>query len=186
MSAFAIAVTEIDEFGKDYTFAVDSSWVNEALSGLELAADDAWGPGALTVHVQKNGNDLLVTGHVRAALTAPCVRCLEPAAIQVDAELVALLSPATSERRLDSELELSSEDLDRGTYAGETLVLDPLVREYLLVECPMQPLCHQDCKGLEVPAHIRPPEDFGVQEQGIDPRLAPLLKLKDQVLPKKE
>ena len=186
MSSFVIPVADIDEFGKDYEFSVEPTWVDEALSDLELAADVERGPGALSLHVQKNGQDLLVTGRLRAALTAPCVRCLEPASVAIDTSLLALLSPATSEKGAPALLELEAEDLDRGTYSGENLVLDSLVREYLLVECPMQPVCQQDCKGLEVPAHIRPPADFGEKEQGIDPRLSPLLKLKDQVLPKKE
>ena len=186
MSTFVISVADVDEFGKDFDFVVESSWIDEALSGLEIRADASSRPGALSVHVQKNGRDLFLTGQLRATLTAPCVRCLEPATIAVDTSLLALLSPTTAIQGAPPALELSTEDLDRGTYSGDALVLDSLVREYLLVECPMQPVCRQDCKGLEVPAHIRPPEDFGAKERGIDPRLSPLLKLKDQVLPKKE
>ena len=186
MSCFVIPVADIDEFGKDYAFSVEPAWIDEAVSGLELTADAERGPGRLSVHVQKNGPDLLVTGQLRALLAAPCVRCLEAAPIAVDTSVLALLSPVSAVRGAPPLLELSVEDLDRGTYSGEALVLDALVREYLLVECPMQPVCRQDCKGLEVPAHIRPPEDFGAKERGLDPRLSPLLKLKDQVLSKKE
>lgn len=183
MSEFTIHVSDIDDDGKDFTFDLTRVWLDQALADAELRAAAAG--GHLDVHLQRNGAELLLTGHLRAHLIGRCVRCLEDAPIDVDTDLVALLSKETPQQGPTS-VELSSEDLDRGTYNGETVELDGMVVENLLVECPMQPLCRDDCKGLQVPAHIRPPADFGAKEQGVDPRLAPLLKLKDKVLPNKE
>ncbi len=39
------------------------------------------------------------------------------------------------------------------------------------------------CAGLEIPAHLRPPEDFGNEA---DPRLAPLEQLKAELEKKNE
>jgi hypothetical protein len=39
----------------------------------------------------------------------------------------------------------------------------------------MQPLCAPDCAGIEIPKHVRPPEDF---EGDVDPRLLPLKQLR--------
>ena len=52
--------------------------------------------------------------------------------------------------------------------------MDNIVREFLILEVPMQPLCSEDCAGIDIPAHVKAPEDFGA----VDPRLAPLMKLK--------
>lgn len=186
MSTFVIPVIDVDEDGKDYSFPVEASWLDRVLADADLRADPEAPPGELSVHVQKNGKELLLTGHVHVGLVGRCVRCLEDAKLAIDTDITALLEQVRGKRNAPPELELSAEDLDRGTYSGDELVLDDLVREQLVVEVPMQPVCREDCKGLQVPAHIRPPDDFGGKEQGVDPRLSPLLKLKDKVLPNKE
>jgi uncharacterized metal-binding protein YceD (DUF177 family) len=52
---------------------------------------------------------------------------------------------------------------------------------------PMQPLCSEACQGIAVPKHLRPPEEvFGTKDDRVDPRLAPLKRLRDKVPPNKE
>jgi hypothetical protein len=53
----------------------------------------------------------------------------------------------------------------------------------------MQPLCSEDCTGIAVPKHVQPPEDVfggGATDTKVDPRLAPLLRLRDKVPPKRD
>ncbi len=98
------------------------------------------------------------------------------------------LGRASTERAsADEELEVDPDAPDRETYSGDRIVIDDLVRDYLLLELPMQPRCELgwDCPNLELPAHMRSPS--GVQsdpesathfgEGAIDPRLMPLQKL---------
>jgi uncharacterized protein len=69
------------------------------------------------------------------------------------------------------EYEFSSDEADVDTYDGETVVLDDLVREAILLELPIFPLCSEDCPG------IRPASSDAVDEGAeprVDPRLAPL------------
>jgi uncharacterized protein len=48
----------------------------------------------------------------------------------------------------EDEYEFSSEEADHDVYDGETVVLDPFVREALLLEIPNFPLCSDDCAGI--------------------------------------
>ncbi len=69
------------------------------------------------------------------------------------------------------EYEFASDEADVDTYDGETVVLDDLVRESILLEIPIFPLCSEDCAG------IRPASSDTIDEAvepRIDPRLAPL------------
>jgi len=69
------------------------------------------------------------------------------------------------------EYEFASEEADVDTFDGETVVLDDLVREAILLEIPIFPLCSEDCTG------IRPASSDAIdeaEEPRIDPRLAPL------------
>jgi uncharacterized protein len=61
-------------------------------------------------------------------------------------------------------------------YDGETLVLDDLVRDELLLGIPMIPLCSEACPGIQPQLASEQPVAAAVDR--IDPRLQPLLRLK--------
>ena len=133
--------------------------------------------GSLDVRVSKSGNDVVVRGHLIADLTVPCARCLDPVALHLEHPVTALMVPA-SELKLgkDDEADMAPEDLDVLTYSGDIVALDDLVRDELLLEIPMIPLCSEDCPGISPP-----PAECARRKHGpkaIDPRLAPLLRLK--------
>ncbi|MET0592485.1 MAG: DUF177 domain-containing protein, partial [Polyangiaceae bacterium] len=73
----------------------------------------------------------------------------------------------------DDETEFDGEDADIDTYEGEEVVLDRFVREAILLESPIFPLCSEACEG------IRPASDSATDSQDAvtDPRLLPLLEL---------
>lgn len=186
MAEFVLNVHDIDEDGKDYSFPLTSAWLDVALAGCELRADTAAGTdvGAVAVRAQKSGADIVVNGTVHAVLVAQCNRCLADAPVSVDAAVVALLTARGPGLRPEAdEIELTPEDLDREFFTGDRIVLDDLVREQLILEAPMQPLCREDCPGIPVPEHLRPPPELASPDASgrpIDPRLAPLLALKQK------
>jgi uncharacterized protein len=99
---------------------------------------------------------------------------------------------------LAEDPELSLHDAAQDTFEGERIVLDPFVREFLLLELPMFPV-RQDLPSLPVEArpsrpgsHEPTPAGQGNAEHPpatappIDPRLAPLAELKDRLQKKKQ
>jgi uncharacterized metal-binding protein YceD (DUF177 family) len=83
-----------------------------------------------------------------------------------------------------SDLEALEDDLPREEFSGNDIALDDLVREHIVLEVPMQPLCSEQCQGIPIPQHLRPPADVFPTEGAVDPRLAPLQRLRDNVPPK--
>ena len=65
-----------------------------------------------------------------------------------------------------------ADDGNTWPYDGETVVLDDLVRDELLLGIPMIPLCSESCPG------ISPRVEGESNGVGLDPRLRPLLELK--------
>jgi len=184
MAEFVLKVQDIDDRGKDYRFPMTGAWLDSALSDTPLRRDPGQGEGLLQVHAQRNGSEILIRGQLQADLLVECARCLGDAPLPVRAAMTALLSPA-SEQAQAEELDLDSDDVDRVPFVGNELILDDLVREHLLLETPMQPLCSPDCRGIQVPERVRPrPEDFG--GSGIDPRLRPLQQLRGKLSGNKE
>ena len=176
MFELVLQVQDIDERGKDYDFELTPAWLDAALSETSLKRNPNASGGRLHVHAQRNGVEILVTGDVDASLLVECGRCLQDTPLDVHTDITALLGPGKDDE-LPEDLELAAEDLDRGTFVGHELALDELVREHLLLECPMQPLCSPDCKGIAIPEKVRPrAEDFGAG--ATDPRLLPLQQLR--------
>lgn len=178
MSEFVLKVKEIDdaEGGKDYSFRLEESWVREALAGSDLRFDPEAALGTFQLHAQRSGSDILVQGTVQTRVLTDCSRCLGDAAVEVATRVVSVLTergatPPVHEQDDEEEIELSQEDLERDFYSGEHIVLDDIVRQHILLECPMQPLCAEDCAGIDVPEHVRPPVE------SVDPRLEPLKKV---------
>lgn len=88
--------------------------------------------------ISRTPQGLLVQGKFQAKVTAECVRCLvefEQPLIMDFSELYAFSARSVSESGL-----ILPEDAH--------IDLEPLVREYLLIEIPISPLCRSECKGL--------------------------------------
>lgn len=179
MSEFVLNVQDIDEDGKSYDFPVRQAWLASVLAGTDVVADADAPEGRFELRAHKQGVDVVVHGRLESALVTPCSRCLEPARVPVDIAVTSLFTARGAQLRPEpDELELTPEDLDRDFFAGERIVLDDIVREHLLLEVPIKPLCSEECTGIPVPAAVAGPSDLrAVGPGGIDPRLAPLLKL---------
>jgi uncharacterized protein len=91
-----------------------------------------------TAKISRTPQGLLVQAKFQAEIDAECVRCLtefaHPLGIDFN-ELYAFTPRSVSESGL-----ILPEDAH--------IDLEPLVREYLLIEIPISPLCKLDCKGL--------------------------------------
>lgn len=168
---FPIPLSELDAGGKEYRFPVRAAWVRGALEGLEATSSGK--DGVVAVRASKSGADVVVHGTLDAEVTVPCARCLEPATLPLHSDLSVLYvpaSPSSGGGAADEDRELTDEEANTLPFSGETVVLDDLVRDELVLEIPMIPLCSDACPGMS-----RAPEQ-GTGEATIDPRLLPLLE----------
>ena len=164
---FTINVSELDAGGKEYNFAVRPAWVRGVLEDHE--ATPSGKDGRLDVRASKSGHDVVVHGTLDMDLIAPCARCLEPASMHIHSDLSVLYVPASSLKGDAEGEEMTDAEADTFPFQGETVVLDDLVRDELVLEVPMIPLCSEDCTGMS------PAPDQSAGEKPVDPRLAPLL-----------
>ena len=172
---FSIPVRDLDAAGKSFSFPLRVAWMRGALEDAEV--QPAGPEGSLEGRVSKSGTDVVLHGKLAAELVVPCARCLEPARVSVKQDLAALAvlrskmreeargkrgskgrgasaaRGGASPARDEMDEEESPPDADMIAYDGETLVLDDLVRDELLLAIPMIPLCSEACPGIS-----RPPE----------------------------
>ena len=182
MAEFEIKVTELDAGGKDYVFPIRSAWLADELSTLGDAGTGLSAPatdGSFRCSAYMTGPDVIVRGQITGGLVAECSRCLGPAPIDVvDSEFAMLLcARGKGMRPPPGEEDLTPDELDREFYTGDQIVLDDAVREHLLLEVPMQPLCREDCPGLPIPESVRGPADLAAPDPAAEAApLSPLAK----------
>lgn len=197
MNLFEYSIQDLQTAAvRDVDVPLPAEWLAQAFSDTELAPSPER-EGRVQMRLMMSGRDVVVRGRAQAPMVMPCGRCLEPAQVQLDAELTWVLSPAPAAtvgapapktsaakpahkpRREPEEYQFTSEEADRDTYEGDQVVLDSLVREALLLEVPIFPLCSEACPGIAA-APTQEPADASVDEQTVDPRLAPLMAIRDK------
>ncbi len=89
-------------------------------------------------HISRTPQGLLVEGEFEGTMGVECVRCL--------ASFVQPLRTSFSELYAFDQRSVS----ESGLILPEdgNIDLGPMVREYLLIEVPISPICKPDCKGL--------------------------------------
>ncbi len=210
----SISRKSLDEGPKELRKELPAEWLARKLApdpsrasetdgpGAADAALSASAPGSVDLRLTPSGGDnFLVQGKVAATVDTTCGRCLGPAKVPVATTMTLLMVPDAAakaraprgKRAKDSEgeFEFDPNEADVATYDGETLVLDDLVREAILLEVPISALCSEDCTGMPSdPAHPREkaePLDPGKGERGMKPHPAfsKLAALRDKLPPGK-
>jgi uncharacterized protein len=170
---FVVSARDLDAAGKRFRFAVRASWMRGAFEDTD--AQPGGSEGELDVRLSKSGTDVVLRGVLTAELCVPCARCLRPARVALREPLSALFVPSASVSpdSAAEEQEVTAAEADVIPYDGETVVLDQLVRDELLLSIPMIPLCSEGCPGISPETRPQP-----TAASGIDPRFRPLLRLK--------
>ncbi|HWG22863.1 DUF177 domain-containing protein [Actinospica sp.] len=113
---------------------------------------------------------VLATGRVSGSLVSECVRCLDPIEVEVDADFQELFY-------YDLE-DLSAAELEEAVSVVEDLLdVEPLVRDAVMLDLPLQPLCEPDCPGLCAECGAALAEDPDHHHESVDPRWAALSAL---------
>jgi uncharacterized protein len=105
-----------------------------------------------------------VTGTVSAPWTGECRRCLKPIEGQLHCRVREMYRPR-------DPADTSDDDEETYPLHGEFLDLAPLVRDALILELPIAPVCREDCQGLCPTCGMdRNEGPCGCPDEVIDPR----------------
>jgi uncharacterized protein len=145
------------------------------VSAVAPFSDPAWRLDEVSLRVEREHVDVLVSGEILATVPQLCGRCLEPfpANIRAGVGVRLIPRPATADN-----VELASDDLDVDFYQNDELDLSALVEAETTLALPMKPLCRDDCRGLcPVCGGNRNAVACACSERAPDPRLAVLKDL---------
>jgi uncharacterized protein len=143
MSTLRYKIKDIPSEGRIIDEALGRPLLADALAGTDADLEHA--RGHLHVELHKSGDDVFARGRLQAGVTLPCSVCLGPAEVAIDSKLKMTFVP-DGEDAAESDDPL--DDVELGTHDRETVDLQPIVREQIILGIPISVHCREGCKGL--------------------------------------
>jgi uncharacterized protein len=91
--------------------------------------------------------DIRLRGRFAGRFEVPCARCVEAVEIPLEAEFDLIYRPAEADSEAP-ERSLTAPETEIGYYQKDSLSLEDVLREQVLLSLPARTLCKPDCKGL--------------------------------------
>jgi uncharacterized protein len=127
---------------------------------LAIAADE---PIDIELKLESVAEGVLATANVRSLATGECTRCLDPVEIDIDEDFIELyeysedprivrkrekkMSERAKAKKQEEDEELDEEDEVR-QMDGDDIDLEGPIRDAIILNLPINPLCTPDCPGL--------------------------------------
>jgi len=91
--------------------------------------------------------DIRLRGQFAGRFEVPCARCVEPVEIPLSADFDLIFRPAAADSEA-TERSITAPETEIGYYLKDSLLLEDVLREQVLLSLPVRTLCKPDCKGL--------------------------------------
>lgn len=91
--------------------------------------------------------DIRLVGRFQGVFQVPCARCLDPVQIPLSADFDLIFRPIGVDGDA-AERSISAPETEIGYYQEDSLLLEDVLREQVLLSLPARTLCNDDCKGL--------------------------------------
>jgi uncharacterized protein len=147
---------------------------NLATSGLAEVIHEHRGPKDIVA-------DIRLRGKFAGKFEVPCARCVEPVEIPIASDFDLIFRPVGADSEA-TERSITAPETEIGYYQRDSLLLEDVLREQVLLSLPVRTLCKPDCKGL-CPrcGQNRNSQDCSCDEGPSDPRWEALSGLRSQI-----
>ena len=103
-------------------------------------------PPDISGQVKRKGDGVILNGRLVAKVEVDCDRCLQSVEVPVSSEFT-VQYVTEADYGLPHAAELGEADLGLSVFDGDSIDVDELVREQVLLAVPTRALCGEDCKG---------------------------------------
>jgi uncharacterized protein len=171
-----LSVSKIPEGGINLQFERDGEWFRGLLPepgqcDFTLERID------VACSVRRIKETVFIEGKASTAIEAPCCRCLEPTRLPIGCSFKYTFAPPPPDPQ--EEWELKADDLDFAYYEEDSIDLDSVIFEQIMLQIPIKALCAESCRGLCPHCGINLNEaTCNCEAETFDERLAVLKKLK--------
>src|SRR3569623_29709 len=131
----------ISDEGLSLNVPLSADWLKEECPDLDakLAREGLTFRG----HLSRQGEDAFMRGTLSGAFERSCSRCLEPATVQN--RIPVQISFIASD---EDEVEDTMDEADGALFDGDEINIGPELREQILLNMPINPVCREACAGL--------------------------------------
>jgi uncharacterized protein len=163
-----IIISEIPDEGLDVEFRET------------VTLDGGNAPVQAQLMIKKVGAEVVVSGNILTTVELECSRCLKDFRRELAFPFEAIFHPV-EQLKQEEKHELKVEELDMGFYSKDELDLLDVLKEQIMLNLPMKPLCNDLCKGicLQCGTDLNA-GNCTCSERDIDSRLIVLKKLLDK------
>ena len=173
-----LQVSKIPEEGIQLRHERDGEWFRARVP-VKTPCDFVLENIQVACTVRRMRETVFAEGTVSAALEVSCGLCLEPALLPIGGPFRYTFAPPPAQS--EEERELQADDLEYAYYEEDTIDLDGVVFEQLLLQIPIKPLCKESCRGLCPHCGINRNEaSCSCEGRPFDERLAALKQFKVQ------
>jgi DUF177 domain-containing protein len=209
---FFVSVADLERGPRSVSWPLTRAWLGGALADTDATPLE---DGQLDVTLTKSGRDVLVRGRLRARVSMPDSRTLEPVELELAPELFLMLSPAcppeaarrrsrgkgkgrapagrdeppTAQRKGKSRGWPEDPELSDGDAAADTYDGEEVLLDRFVREFILLELpmvAHKDLRSAPPPAIGPLPPAADEQQERVDPRLAPLAAIADRLRGRKD
>src|ERR1035437_5145473 len=177
-------VSDLERDPIDFDLQLDSGAVDLG-DDAEQVGLLATSGGAEVLHEHRGPKDIVadirLRGKFEGNFEVPCARCVEPVSLPLGADFDLIFRPAGADSEAP-ELSITAPETEIGYYQKDSLLLEDVLREQVLLSLPVRTLCKPDCKGL-CPrcGENRNSQACSCEEGPSDPRWEALAGLRKQI-----
>ena len=174
-------VVQLDQLSDEeplrLSFDESSAAFNAVLRGAAESAGSSVS-GAVQLELESWPQRVDITGRLKVKSEVTCVRCLTRFTMEFERKIVHILVRSLERPSGEEEVELSSNDLDRSLLEGNSIQLQDVLAEELLLGMPMKAVCREDCEGICAGCGVELNDEKCICKPQIDERWAALAALK--------
>ena len=91
--------------------------------------------------------DIRLRARYQGTFEVPCARCVDPVTVPLAGDFDLIFKPLGVDGE-NAEQAISTSETEIGYYQNDSLALEDVLREQVLLSLPARTLCREDCKGL--------------------------------------
>ncbi len=139
---FTILITDIPDSGLEVSISIPSEMMNVADLDVSPTGDITFAG-----MIRRIRDGVLIAGEFSGNWIIACARCLNPFEHPVADRFIAYLSPNMEDPSLSS-FDIETDDLDVSELIGNKIHLVDILREQMILQIPIKPICSDSCRGL--------------------------------------
>ena len=150
LKSMEFKVSELEKEPIEFDLQLDPGSIDFGIEATQDGPLSASGR-AEVIHEHRGPNDIVadirLRGQFSGGFELPCARCVDPVKLPLAGEYDLIFRPAEADTEAP-ERSITAPETEIGYYQKDSLLLEDVLREQVLLSLPVRTLCKPDCKGL--------------------------------------